>query len=159
MKRNLKIKLIILCCVTIVLGVIIYSIVNQYCKYLSNQIYVPLHLIDSIKSKDEIKGTWWILIQGTNDVYNFESYYHVMLPKNDYKKHYMIVSAGRSIQRMVYRLDSKIKLNNKYDQNVNKVGYLGEETYSDEINIHMFYIYQIPPISILDIDGYTWEGG
>ena len=136
----------------IVLGISIYEMIDKYEEYIASPINVPLSMIDILYSKDQIEETWWTIIQGPDDIYRFESSFHVNLPPNDYKKHYLIVSAGRPLERIIYRRKSKIIYHNR-------TNFFGEETYASQINKHVYFIYQIPPISVLDIESYIDVGG
>lgn len=100
----------------------------------------------SIKLMDELEvftnritaGQFWHVIQNEEAKILFCSQNNVELPTNDFKKYNLLVSDGRRILKLSYRIISKYQWNYHF--------FKGEEVFDSEYYPHSMFVYRIKKI-------------
>lgn len=156
-------KKIIIATVVIVISAVAYAL---WCRhYYDTTINVPLKLIASITMKEDVVRMYWIgrekkyneywkVIKSQEEEQSFNDYYHLKLPRNDYKANYLLVSFARPIIHLsYYRRDN-------FTDDHHRVGYVGDEVYGDQFSLHTYYIYQMKPIflsHVSELEQYNYD--
>jgi len=83
-------------------------------------------------------GLFWKVIENEDFSVRFGKEYNVILPENDFRRHNLLVSDGRRILRLRYRLISKYQWRYRF--------LMGEEVFDNRHYPHSMFVYRIKKI-------------
>jgi hypothetical protein len=109
-------------------------------------LYYLLTVRRSVKLLDEQEvpterttlGLFWLVIEDEGFMVRFGEEYKVRLPENDFNKHNLLVSDGRRILKLKYRLISKYQWHYRFLR--------GEEEFDHVHYPHSMFVYKIKKI-------------
>lgn len=90
------------------------------------------------------RGLFWVVIWDEEDRINVCDRYEIELPKIDFTKHNLLLSDGRRILKLRYRLLSKFQTDRHY--------LIGEEVFDSQHYPHCMFVYKVKKIFIRQID-------
>jgi hypothetical protein len=113
------------------------------CSYLFLSLERHVRLLDEreIYTSRATKGLFWRIIESEKDRQRFMEEYPVDLPDNDFTKYYLLVSDGRKVRNLTYRLISKSWT--EYHELV------GEADFDPRHYPHAMFVYKIKRIFLL----------
>lgn len=134
-----KIKIIILIVIFLLIAVI-----SGYIFYMNKTVKVELQEMEPINTEADLPGTWWTTVFDEN--HSISKDYNIELPKVDFTKNNLIISAGREIKSLTYTRKSKYTLPYKGHP------YVGDVILKRQLYAHKFFVYKIDKLYILDDD-------
>lgn len=122
------------------MGIIVLLVLCLY-SFLSVKRHIRLYDEREVYTSRETGGLFWHVIESEEEKDRFIKKYHVNLPGNDFSKCYLLVSDGRKIRDLTYRLISKF-LSEDHEL-------VGEADFDPRPYLHSMFVYRIKQISLL----------
>jgi len=120
-------------------GFIIFVAVGLYC-YLALERKLHSSGEQEAFTERTTHGMFWHIVTSEEGRTRFMKKYSVILPQNDFSRNYLLVSDGRKIRELKYRLISRYQWEFPYP--------MGVETFEKTHYPHTMFVYRIRKIYI-----------